>query len=120
MNTNIASGINWLNVYVPGWENHINVSILDMSELSRCVIGQLGILDHSSHYYNRNLETSIHNGNSIAWDVELGFCTLRNEDCNELTREWKELTREWKEVITSRRNSLTYSYLCIVPYTQAL
>lgn len=90
----VERGIKLLDEKIPDWFNKIDVETLNMSDSSKCIIGQL--LASYDNYYHLGIKdfggTCWYGFNSYTYMVAY-------------SNEWKELDKEWINQINQRRNS---------------
>ncbi len=84
----VRRGLNWLREYYPERLSAIDLDMLDLSDIDRCVLGQLG------------LWSVVNKG---AWLADYGFdlylMSFRDEDPDGVTYEM--LTAEWCDQLTA-------------------
>jgi hypothetical protein len=104
----VKRGINWLDENHPKWVSRIDLTKLDMSECSDCVIGQ-AVGDYS--LVTRNVvgaPTTEMYGSSAVWAVQHGFESPGIIVYQELTGDrsasygYRELDTLWSEEVRKR------------------
>lgn len=87
---NVASGVAFLDEYVPGWADRINLERLDMVSHSWCIVGQLHIEELVRS------KQALHDG--ILYPSSFGFDVPGGTD-----QGYPELILAWRQVILARR-----------------
>jgi len=93
----VAKGAAFLDEREPGWDTRIDLDILSLDSICRCVLGQL----HGGFGAGLDAVGLIDNNDR---DIELGFFWT-DEHRFDLDDEPADLTAEWKRVITARREA---------------
>lgn len=88
----VAAGAAWLDEKYPGWEDKIDLGLLNIARADTCVLGQLGLGDQ---YFNLAGRTN------TAFLIEHGFDRVFGEP--DLNRKLDELTYAWRLLIRGRR-----------------
>lgn len=99
----VDRGARYLDQDQPGWHDRIDLDTLDMNNVERCVLGQLGT------FYSGNLiQWRISNEATIEWLDERGFWILdyKVDDDGKGVKTYRQLTVEWTRLIEQRRDRL--------------
>jgi hypothetical protein len=88
----VANGVTWLDEHMPDWPSKLSVTVLDIEDCQRCVLGQLfGSFQEAPEVATWS---SIHLEGDYVGDVR-GF--------NGSDYHMPLLTEEWRRVITDRQ-----------------
>lgn len=85
-----------LDARLPGWENEIDIDMLDIANGDYCLIGQIW------GPYN---ETVAHLGGQFANPIRAGVVVPANFDSDRARADYRELTILWKIEIDNRRRA---------------
>lgn len=91
----VQAGCEWLDKIRPGWDRDIDLTVLDLSDCTVCVVGQL--TDGESEAGIWALMADYPGDSDDAWPIELGF--------NDVEEQYEALTGEWYRVIRARRQA---------------
>lgn len=99
----VERGIAYLDRMTPGWDQRIDLEMLDMNSCTRCVLGQLyGDYEHGLTKIGlRAPYAAWMEAESTKAAVNYGFFTRRG-----ISR-WDRLTELWRELLQARRSSAT-------------
>jgi len=93
----VADGARLLDAYMPDWASRIDLSILDLENVERCILGQL-YGDYLEGLYRLHL--------CFQQTVDNGFTTPVSSWLPEKGR-FRSLTRCWKKEVLKRTHALT-------------
>jgi hypothetical protein len=93
----VARGAALLDDEIPGWAARVNLSVLDVSDCTRCVLGQLFAEDDPDSPYGWGLHEL---GLDSLSDAAYGFEQSDNYD-----HDYDDLTVEWRRVIAARQEA---------------
>lgn len=87
----VQAGCEFLDQIRPGWETSIDLTVLDLSDCTVCVVGQVG-----GPEAELGLWALTHDDKHLddGWPVKLGF--------NDAEEQYSSLTRAWKKAIRAR------------------
>jgi hypothetical protein len=98
----VTEGVLWLDEKAPGWAERVDLSLLDMKDPQRCIIGQV--------FRGESFGYALASRGVRAWGFSLGFDRRDSEPSWVLfpflnrwwPRGWEGLTRLWRAEITQR------------------
>jgi hypothetical protein len=91
----IDRGVALLDREYPGWDDEIDLQLLDLSCSARCICGQV---DNWGDMLARHAANG--SGSAVDWATAHGFTVEVN---NRVTDDFDRLTEGWRETIMARR-----------------
>jgi len=110
----ICEGVCYLDTEYPGWQDEIDLGVLDLSSTPRCILGQLNEKEviGKPEYVEGSFDVALdamfpdeHSVDAIDWSVTAGFYLTDIDDyfVHTQAEAYKILTAEWREVIEAKR-----------------
>ena len=94
----VSRGIAWLDAEQPGWERSIDLTELDVSSCTACVLGQVFAREADDEGWS-GFEYALdvyESGEKLSYAHHYGFANgkVRGDDFDELTAEWVRRIKE--------------------------